>query len=88
MDCLVRWFGPKAATPIDYVERDWTAEALDPRLLRRPLPHRGPGPASARPSASRCGPIHWAGTETATHWMGYIDGAVESAERAVAEILA
>jgi hypothetical protein len=34
------------------------------------------------------GPIHWAGTETATQWMGYLDGAVESADRATAEVLA
>jgi monoamine oxidase len=31
--------------------------------------------------------VHWAGTETATEWMGYIDGAVQSGERAAREIL-
>jgi monoamine oxidase len=31
--------------------------------------------------------LHWAGTETATEWMGYIDGAVQSGERAAREIL-
>ncbi len=34
------------------------------------------------------GSIHWAGTETATEWSGYIDGAVQSGQRAAAEILA
>ena len=33
------------------------------------------------------GSIHFAGTETATSWRGYIEGALESAERAVQEIL-
>lgn len=33
------------------------------------------------------GRIHWAGTETATRWSGYIDGAVQSGERAAAEVL-
>ena len=33
------------------------------------------------------GRIHWAGTETATRWAGYIDGAVQSGERAAAEVL-
>lgn len=33
------------------------------------------------------GPIHWAGTETATYWNGYIDGAVRSGERAAREVL-
>jgi monoamine oxidase len=27
------------------------------------------------------GPIRWAGTETATHWPSYIDGAIRSGER-------
>jgi monoamine oxidase len=34
------------------------------------------------------GPIHWAGTETATEWSGYMDGAVQSGERAADEVLA
>jgi monoamine oxidase len=33
------------------------------------------------------GPIHWAGTETASQWTGYLDGAVRSGERAAAEVL-
>ena len=33
------------------------------------------------------GRIHWAGTETADYWNGYMDGAVRSGERAVAEVL-
>jgi monoamine oxidase len=32
--------------------------------------------------------IHWAGTETATYWNGYMEGAVRSAERAAREVLA
>ena len=34
------------------------------------------------------GRIHWAGTETATAWAGYMDGAIESGQRAAAEVLA
>ncbi len=34
------------------------------------------------------GRLHWAGTETATVWNGYLDGAVRSGERAAAEVLA
>ena len=33
------------------------------------------------------GRIHWAGTETATYWNGYMDGAVRSGERVAKEIL-
>ncbi|KAK2082896.1 hypothetical protein P7K49_038132, partial [Saguinus oedipus] len=31
--------------------------------------------------------IYFAGTETATHWSGYMEGAVEAGERAAREIL-
>ena len=34
------------------------------------------------------GKIHWAGSETATYWRGYMDGAVRSGERAAKEVLA
>ena len=42
------------------------------------------GPAIRAP----IGPIHWAGTETATVWNGYMDGAIQSGERAATEALA
>jgi monoamine oxidase len=42
------------------------------------------GPALRQP----WGRIHWAGTETATVWAGYMDGAVQSGKRAAAEVLA
>jgi monoamine oxidase len=32
------------------------------------------------------GRVHWAGTETAVRWMGYMDGALESGERVANEI--
>jgi monoamine oxidase len=33
------------------------------------------------------GRIHFAGTETAREWFGYMEGALESAERAAREVL-
>jgi monoamine oxidase len=33
------------------------------------------------------GRIHWAGAETASRWSGYMEGAVESGERAAREVL-
>ena len=32
------------------------------------------------------GRIHYAGTETATEWSGYMDGAVQAGERAAREV--
>ena len=36
----------------------------------------------------RVGRIHWAGTEVATYWNGYMDGAVRSGEAAARAVLA
>ena len=33
-----------------------------------------------------CGRIHWAGTETAVEWAGYIEGALRSGARAAQEV--
>jgi monoamine oxidase len=81
---LVGYFGPRAGDPVACIERDWAAEEYSrgcygafaaPGTLTRF------GPALRRP----VGPLHWAGTETATRWAGYIDGAVESGHRAARE---
>lgn len=34
------------------------------------------------------GLVHFAGTETATHHVGYLEGALESAERVAREVIA
>ena len=31
--------------------------------------------------------VHWAGTETATEWRGYMNGAVQAGQRAASEVL-
>lgn len=32
------------------------------------------------------GRVHWAGTETATYWHGYMDGAISSRQRVAVEV--
>ena len=80
------YFGEKALDPLGYAETDWGAEVYSrggyagvppPGVL---LDH---GPALQEPVGS----IHWAGTETAFEWSGYMEGAVESGERAAREVL-
>ena len=85
--CLQRYFGPEAATPIGYVDQDWSSE---PWSLGGYIGLTTPGTLTAYGPAlhAPCGRIHWAGTECATRWTGYIDGAISSAERAAAEVLA
>ncbi|MFY1599756.1 flavin monoamine oxidase family protein [Micromonospora sp. WMMD737] len=83
---LVRHFGPKAAHPECYVdgewaERQWTRGCYNANC--GPLVWTTFGPALAAP----VGAIHWAGTDTATHWSAYMEGAVESGERAAAAVI-
>ena len=83
---LVTYFGPKAADPLDYIERDWSQERWTRGCYGA---HFGPGVWTQFGHVLRepVGRIHWAGTETAVRWNGYMDGAVESGRRAAAEIL-
>jgi monoamine oxidase len=83
---LTTRLGPRAAKPLEVMERNWAEErwtrgcscAHFPagvltqygRLLREPV-----------------GRIHWAGTETATTSFGAMDGAVRSGERVCEELL-
>jgi monoamine oxidase len=86
IDGFVHLFGPGAANPDEYLEQDWATEQWSgggPTSCMSPGTWTGFGPALRQP----VGPIHWAGTETATVWCGYMEGAVRSGERAATEIL-
>jgi monoamine oxidase len=85
--CLVRYFGPRAAHPIDYVERDWMADEFSRGCYGA---HFTPGVWTAYGEALRApiGAIHWAGAECAAVWNGYMEGAVRSGEQAADEVLA
>ncbi|MEM9609904.1 MAG: FAD-dependent oxidoreductase [Actinomycetota bacterium] len=51
--------------------------------------HRGIGGWKSAPDLfTPVGPLHFAGTETADEWRGFMEGALQSGERAAAEILA
>jgi monoamine oxidase len=80
-------FGPRAAEPVEFVEQRWSAE---PYSRGGPVACFAPGLLTSCGEALRApvGPIHWAGTETATAWSGYIDGALSSGVRAAGEIVA
>lgn len=86
LDGLVKRFGPKAAKPLYYHDREWASE---PWTHGDMFAHYAPGVLTGFGRALRepCGRIHWAGTETATHWSGCIEGAIRSGERAAEEVL-
>ena len=85
LGCFTALFGEEAAHPIDYLDQRWGAETFAPG-----------GPTAAVPPGSwtefgrllriPVGPLHWAGTETADEWTGFMDGAVRSGQRAAAEV--
>jgi monoamine oxidase len=87
LENLARLFGPRAARPERYLERNWAEEEWSRGCY---VGYTPPGVLIAYGPALRepVGPIHWAGTETATIWNGYMDGAVQSGERAAREALA
>jgi monoamine oxidase len=83
----VRYFGQRAARPRLYIDQVWDRETYTGGC---PVGIMAPGVMTEYGRALRkpCGHIHWAGTETATQWTGYMDGAVQSGQRAAAEVLA
>jgi monoamine oxidase len=84
---FARLFGPKASNPIGYVDRSWAEEEWTRGCYGC---YMTPGGWTAFGESLRkpIGPIHWAGAETATVWNGYMDGALQSGERAADEALA
>ncbi len=86
LGCFEALFGPKARAAEQYIEQDWSAEQWSGG---GPVANFATGGWTAVGAALRepVGPLHWAGTETATKWCGYMDGAVQSGERAAAEVL-
>jgi len=81
---LVRFFGVSAADYIAYDDNDWTLEPFAHGYVAS-MP---PGTMTRFGAALRepCGRIHWAGTETAEEWAGYIEGASRSGVRAAREV--
>jgi monoamine oxidase len=83
---LKRYFGEDAGAVLEYHELDWGAEPWS-----RGCPVGGLPPGVLTHSFANLrkpeGRIHWAGTEAATEWIGYMEGAIQSGERAADEVL-
>jgi monoamine oxidase len=86
LGCFEQLFGSRAAQPLDYAEQAWAGEEWSGG---GPTSNFGPGGWSECGPALRepAGRIHWAGTETATIWSGYMEGALQAGERVAAEVL-
>ena len=85
---LARIFGERAASPQELLIKDWGSDVWT-------NPHGPSGLGSPNyglfghevyQHSYLDGRLHWCSTETAPHYAGHIEGALEAAERTVAEI--
>lgn len=86
LETFAEYFGEKAAEPVDYVDHVWANEPYSGGCYAGTA---APGTLTSYGEALRepVGRIHWAGTETATEWAGYMDGALRSGRRAAEEVV-
>ncbi|MEM6800307.1 MAG: FAD-dependent oxidoreductase, partial [Bacteroidota bacterium] len=87
IECLVSFFGEEAKSFEAYYEKNWAAEPYSRGCYGG---HFTPGVWTGYGKYLRkpVGHIHWAGTETAEEWNGYMEGAIRSEERAAEEVVA
>lgn len=86
LDDFAELFGPRARRPLKVLEKDWSHEPW----ISGCVSARPPGVMTQYTDAAReaVGRVHWAGTETAVLYEGYMDGAVSAGERAAREVRA
>ncbi len=80
-------WGPEAAQPLDLIEQDWTQDSWSTGAFTTylsPGAWTGFGPAWRQGH----GRVVWAGTEMATRWPGYGEGAILAGEQAADQTLA
>lgn len=80
------WFGEEAANPVAYYDHSWREDEWARGCyagVATPGHWTSVGHAVRQPS----GRVYWAGTETATEWNGYFEGAVRAGKRAAAEVI-
>jgi monoamine oxidase len=83
---FARFYGAEALNAQHYIDQSWANEAYTRGCYAGIMP-TGAWTSLGRQLRQPCGRIHWAGTETAEVWNGYIDGAIRSGERVAAEVL-
>jgi monoamine oxidase len=86
LDQFALWFGDKARSPVEYLDFQWDAQPL-----HRGCPVAVPGPGAIvgfRETLRQSeGAIHFASTETALEWSGYMDGAIQAGQLTAAEVI-
>jgi monoamine oxidase len=86
LESFAKFFGPRALNPLRFYEKVWAEEEYSRGAYGG---YRPPGVITSfrdvmyKPE----GRIHFAGTETAAEWNGYIEGAIRSGYRAAREVM-
>jgi monoamine oxidase len=86
IDGFARFYGERAREPLEYLEKVWADEEWTRGCYGCYMPPGG-WTGFGRAVREPVGRIHWAGAETGTIWSGYMDGAIQSGERAASEVL-
>lgn len=86
LEGLAKYLGSEALLPIEYIDKCWTEEEFSRGCYAGLMP---PGVLSKFKDTIRqpFQNIRFAGTETATQWNGYLDGAIQSGYREADAIL-
>jgi monoamine oxidase len=83
---LVRLFGADAATPLELITLDWSAERYTAAPPGAPPQRRAMGGREFSESEAMGGRLLWTATETAHAHAGHMEGALAAAERTVAAV--
>jgi monoamine oxidase len=86
LNSLASVVGPAALNPTSYTEKNW---AQDPYVHGGYEAFATPGTWTAHGRhgwREATASLHWAGTETASEWNGYMDGAISAGYRAADEV--
>jgi monoamine oxidase len=87
IQALIRYFGPLAGDYVEYSEKLWAKEKYSGGCPVCNCSSSGVMKDYARSTREPFMNVHFCGTETATEWQGYMDGAVQSGERCANEVL-
>lgn len=85
LETFARFFGEKALHPTEFVLKNWASEPFI-RGCYAALMGPGTWTSAGKRLRSPEGPIHFAGTEMATEWFGYMEGALQAGERVASEV--
>lgn len=85
-NALATHFGERARLPLSFHDKAWHQDKF---VLGGYVawPRPGSFDAVAAAGSGPLGRVHWAGTESASRFKGYLEGAVCAGERAAAEVL-